>query len=95
MIYQITYQFERKLVDQDAWIKFYDLMKDIGDDWFHVLEHACWVYFKDDSITPEYIHNKIMEIIDYKDILFIISPLSSETYGWLATNAWKWREKYL
>jgi hypothetical protein len=93
MIYQVIYQFQNK-VDADTWIKFYDLMKEIGDDWFHVLENVCWIYFKDD-VKPDYILNKIMEIIDGKDIMFLITQIDGEANGWIAKSAWKWREKYI
>ena len=86
MVYLITYDLNKT---GQNYTDLYEVIKTLGP-WAHYLD-STW--FVDTSYSSEQIRDKLLEVIDSNDSLFI-TKISSYS-GWLHKDAWPWLSEHV
>lgn len=90
MIYQLSYELRTQEKDYSS---FYSYLENLGQGALHILRDTWWIYFTEE-ISVDTLCDSIHEHMGENDI-FVLTPLGIVANGWLATNAWNWRNRKL
>jgi hypothetical protein len=88
-MYQVAYNLYGVVKESS----FFNYLKSISDDRFHVVPHIYWIYCKEGLD----VHKVTKHIIDNfgTNLSFVISPIDShDVNGWVGESANKWREEH-
>lgn len=86
-VYSITYDLNAPGKDYKD---LYEVIKSLGA-WAHYLE-STW--FVDSSYSASEIRDKLKEVIDKNDSLFV-AKVTTDYSGWMHKEFWPWLEEHL
>lgn len=87
MIYLISYDLNEPNKDYKA---LYEEIK-TAPGWAHIME-SVWLIST--SKTIEHWSDKLREVMDDNDQVFVVDITGQARQGWLKTTHWEWIKKY-
>lgn len=87
MLLLITYDLNKQGQDYDA------LYKEIktAPDWIHPMDSLWMIYT---SKNPQFWNDKLSQVIDKNDRLFIVDITGQSRQGWLDKSHWEWIKEH-
>lgn len=86
MIFSISYDLRKPGTNYDA---LYDVIKS-ANGWAHAMD-SLWFISTSDSVKTW--SEKIRQVIDDNDWLFIVDITGQDRQGWMKNDVWDWLNK--